>query len=764
MQRTRIRKFAYLMAGACWSALLLPAIADAQVAVGTAPSAGTTDSAVAEVVVTAQRRSEKLQDVPIAVTATTAAKLQAAGISDTSDIALITPGFQLRNIAGFSLPNIRGIGANAQGPGIENPVGIYLDGVYLESSAASLFSLANIEQVEVLKGPQGTLFGRNSTGGVVQVITSDPRPTPSGKVSVGYGNYETGVVDFYGTAGLTDTVAANLAIHYKAQGQGWGKNLFNGQDAYRDDDDFVIRPKVLWEPNDASRILLTGNYSYLRSSVLTALSAAPGLQATPFNVLGSTVLGVPLANLGGFYDVNTNQTPNAKVVSYGGSIEARQKLGDSVELKSITAFQNTDYHFGFDIDGTPFPIFALTGIQSRSQQFSEELQLSSVGRSKLQWTVGLYYFSALDSYQPYQVAFGSLGAALFFNGASSANDIIHASSRASSIAGYGQATYEFLPETHLTIGLRYTDETHNLSGHETLDINGFPVFQSVLPYPSAGVPTSIHADNVSYRIALDRKFGEDILGYVSYSTGFKSGGYNLGDPATNSPYLPETMKDVEVGIKSEFFDRRARLNLSAFHYDYSNIQVSTYTGTTQEVTNGAGAELYGGELDAEFRVTRQLTLSGGLSYIHDRFTSFDNADYTYSVPGCVPRVGDHVFICTASAAGKQLVNTPAFTGNISADYVYPLAGGSEINANANVYYSEKYFGSFDNNPNVVQKAYSVVNTNVGWTSPSKTYRVMIWAKNLLDKEYSAATLISEAGIVHKAAAPRTFGATFDYKF
>lgn len=731
--------------------------------VPTSPTQPTDSDAgqIAEIIVTAQRRAENLQSVPIAVTAATSEKLEVAGIRDTSEIALITPGFQLRNIAGFSIPNIRGLGSNASGPGIENSIGIYLDGVYLEASSSALFSLANIERIEVLKGPQGTLFGRNSTGGVVQVITKRPSFEPTGSITVDIGNYQTGAIDGYVSGGASDTIAADFAFHYKKQGKGWGTNFFNGRDVNRVDDDLIVRSKLLWEPTSRTSILLSANYSYLRSSQLTTQTQVEGFEVSPFNVLGAAVTGIPQGPNGGFYDVNNSVHPMGTIRSSGATLEVQQEISDSVQIKSISAYQATDYTFDFDIDGSGYGVFSLqSGAPSR--QFSQELQISSSGPSRLQWTGGLYYFHAKDSFSPYNVVFGPVGSAAFFGGASSATDLTDVSTKINSYAAFGQATYEFLPNTRLTLGGRYTHEKRSMAGDQTVTVDGVVIFQSPVPYPGGPVDPKISSNNFSYRIALAHNITGDILLYASYNTGFKSGGYNLSASATNPPYKPEKVKAKEAGVKADLFGRRARLNISAFHYDYTNIQVNTYTGTTSVVQNGAKAEIYGGEVDAEYRITRNFTLSGGISYVHDRFTSFPDADFTYVTPDCTP-TADPTFICKASAKGNKLANSPTFTANVSANYRFEFDWG-DIDLNGNYYHSSQYFASYDNNPIGAQKPYDIVNANVSWTSPSKAYRVQAYVKNLLKEKYSLARLISQGGNLQKPAAPRTYGVAFDFNF
>ena len=205
------------------------AVASSADGTGLVKGASDTDNGgVGEIVVTAQRREERLQDVPVAITAVSAARLEAAGVASTQQLSFITPGLTATEVAGFAQPHIRGVGSSTNGPGLEQPVATYIDGVYIASAPSSLLTLNNVERVEVLKGPQGTLFGRNATGGLIQVITKDPRQEPSVSVNITEANYRDTVADAYVTGGLTDTLAADVAVRYEHQEDGWGRNLATG--------------------------------------------------------------------------------------------------------------------------------------------------------------------------------------------------------------------------------------------------------------------------------------------------------------------------------------------------------------------------------------------------------------------------------------------------------------------------------------------------------------------------------------------------------
>src|SRR5258706_929193 len=228
------------------------------------------------IIVTAQRRNEDVQDVPIAVSAVTGQQLEIEGITNTLDIGRAVPSLIVTQTAGYVLPRIRGVGNSVVGAGYEGGVATYVDGVYLAAAPAGLLSLNNIEQIEVLKGPQGTLFGRNATGGLISIITREPSSTPGGTIELSYGDYQTATTNFYLTAGLGRAVAADFAGHISTQGQGYGINRFNGRDVNRMDNDTALRSSLLVTPSDDTKIRLTLDYEQNRGSNYGAVRLAPG--------------------------------------------------------------------------------------------------------------------------------------------------------------------------------------------------------------------------------------------------------------------------------------------------------------------------------------------------------------------------------------------------------------------------------------------------------------------------------------------------------
>ncbi|WP_162256385.1 TonB-dependent receptor [Sphingomonas sp. Root710] len=711
-----------------------------------ATTSSNNEAAIADIVVTAQRRSERLQDVPIAVTAVTAEKLANVGITSAQDLSLVAPSLYLPVAAGSIQPRIRGVGTTSSGVGFENPVALYVDGVYIANAASGLLTLNNIERVEVLKGPQGTLFGRNSTGGLIQVVTKDPKQTAAGSFNASFARFNDLTLGGYLTGGLGDKVAADLAVRYQSQAEGWGTNLATGKDVNRIEHDIAVRSKWLFEPDDATRIRFAVDYADRRDSMI-AFHATPGYPLT-FN---NAFFGGPY-DQGGRYDNNKDQPEIARLKTGGVSLQINHDIG-SVAFQSITAYRKTRFNFDLDLDLTPIRIVACCG-KTRAQQLSQEFQLSSTGAGPLKWVAGVYLWSAKDEYTRLDIILDN-GLGFTPSGVTDIRDIN--AQRTKSAAAYAQGSYEILPDTTLTLGGRYTYERKTESGTENIydGVNG-PLFIAG-PYPAAGIPTKLTFKRFNYRISLDHKFSPDILGYASYSTGFKSGGFNPSQ-AQNPPFNPEEIKAAEIGLKTQLFDRRLRFNVAAFHYDYSNIQVARFLNGTQQVTNGAKAENYGFDLDADLVVGGGLSFSGGLGYVHARFKSFPGADLYSGFKGCALPLGQ---FCSASAAGNQLPGVPAWTWNIGGEYRTDLGSG-EIALNLTYSGVSKWFAAPDNY--AFQPAYQLLNASIGWTDSSQHYSIRVWGKNLTNEYYAIGIFEANQGVNSELAAPRTYGATVGFKF
>jgi iron complex outermembrane recepter protein len=714
--------------------------ATAAAAEETQPTTGTTTQptqpaqaeVLQEIVVTAQRRLENLQDVPITVTAMPAAALAAVGITNTADLVNVVPGMLVQTSAGYSLPHLRGVGITAIGAGIENSVALYVDGVYRGVSSSDAVGLNNIAQVEVEKGPQGTLFGRNATGGLIQVTTLDPTAGFSASAHAGYGNYHTVQSDAY-VGGGTDFVAGDLAVQLTHQGEGYGTNLATGQDINRMDMNLSVRSKWILHPVDGTRLTLILDNAETDNS----LSALRNYQNYP-NVYYPG--GMPIPNLPTL-DVDDDAQPLRRMHEQGASLQLDQDI-DIVKLVNTVAYRRDVYTYDVDFDLGPMP-YSLNDTRQEDNQLTEELRLLSNSNSSLTWMTGLFYYGAHNGFQPQNIYFS--GTAV--NPARPITHVLNETVQTTnSLALFAQATQKLTQMTELTVGLRYTGEKRALLGTDTGFLNG------VVPVSLANVNTSFRTNTPTWRLALDHHFTDDVNGYVSYNRGFKSGGYNVPAPALPA-YSPEKLDAYETGLKTQFLERRLTVNSAFFYYNYQNIQVSRFVNGSPEVYNGGKAKLYGLDLDATVRVTRGLTLSAGLELEHDRFTDFPNADFFLGCAHPYPTV------CSLSANGKQLPQTPAASGTINLDYRVSVSN-SELHFNVNEAANSGYY--YQPNNEIKQSAYGLLNGSIGWTYSH--YSVTLWGKNLTDVIYATAVNPAPTAISAAYAAPRTYGVTLGAKF
>ena len=719
---------------ACGLAVLCgPLIAGAQ-NLQTAAGQTADFSDIPEIIVTAQRREESAQNVPIALSTVTGSQLEIQGITNTLDIGRAVPSLIVTQTAGYVLPRIRGVGNSVVGAGFESGVATYVDGVYLAAAPAGLLSLNNIEQIEVLKGPQGTLFGRNATGGLISIITREPSSTPGGTIELSYGDYQTASTDAYLTHGLGDVVAIDFAGHISVQGEGYGINRFNGRDVNRLDNDTSLRSSLLFTPSQDTKVRLTLDYEQSKGSTYGAVRLAPG-----------TSTFFPQAPFQNAWDVDSDVQPFNQYKGGGVTARIEQNLGFA-QLTSISAYRESDNVVVFDGDGTSTPGLTLYEGQ-RDYQRSEEVNLASNTSSRIKWVGGLYYFNASSGYDPSQVTFyGFLRSSTPFGPISVANNF--GIERTDSVAGYAQATAPITDQTNLTLGLRYTSEKRKLDVYETIDIAGGPTGLPSPPFPPQGKTFS----EPTWRVSLDHRFSPELMIYASYNRGFKSGGFNPQVP-TDPAYDPEKLDAYEIGFKSDLLSRRLRVNAAAFYYDYSNLQVAKFTGHLTSYYNGAAARIYGLDTDFEARATPNLTFSGGLTLLNDRFTTFPNAIFAFQVPGGL----DNEIL---SAAGNRLPQTADFTATVNGDYHVPTNfGGTGVNLSYS--YNSGYFSQPDNI--LRQPSYSTLAASVRFELKNGI-ALSLWGRNLTNAKIAQTLAAGGFNSIVSYAPPLTYGATVSAKF
>ena len=336
---------------------------------------------VEEIVVTAQKREQRLQDVPIAITAVSADSAQRRRITAIADLDGSIPALQFKKSGPQASPFIRGVGSTPINAGDESNVAIYVDGVLQASPGSGLFSLNNIERIEVLKGPQGTLFGRNATGGVLNIITRTPGQTPRLEASAGYANYDTVEGTLYASTPISSNAAIDVALFGKHQDDGWGRNIVNGRPAFRDKE-FAARTKLVVDLGERTNVALSAAYRSSSDTTAASYHAPPGERS---------IDGTPSP---GFYNTNTHLREEVpKLKHYDFSLRLKHDM-DWASLVSISAYQHTKFDITFDPDGSPVPLVTVETLPIADWAITQELQLLSPKGSRLQWLIGGFYMKS----------------------------------------------------------------------------------------------------------------------------------------------------------------------------------------------------------------------------------------------------------------------------------------------------------------------------------------------------------------------------------
>ena len=696
-----------------------------------------------DIVVTANRRNENLQKVPISIQSITATSLAQAGVASTIDIGSKVAGFTVQQSGNGLQPHIRGVGTTDVVAGNESAVATYVDGIYISAMSGAMLGLNNIAQVDVLKGPQGTLFGRNATGGVVNVRTKDPTQKLGLDVSATYGNFNTASGSLYVTGGLSNNLAADFAAYGLYQADGFGKNLFNGRDVGRTRE-YSLRTKWLWTPTDTLTVRVAADKSHIDNDAYSAYSPVPGTSLNdPDAPVGTP--GILVAKPNNQWDIDHPAQPYWRFGQQGVSLTAELETGFA-KITTITALRSSEKNLGWELPERPLPASReFAGWKERSHQFSQELQIASLPGSKISWVAGAFYLHSNTGYDPFFLLGPDLG--LGPDGG------IQWTAFAKTDAGalYAQTTIPIFTDTHLTAGFRYSIERKAVSG-----------VMSFSP-ASLGIPdiiTDAHKvfKKPTWRISLDHQFTPDLLGYVSYNRGFKSGIYNTippGGPGAQ-PVEPETIDAYEAGFKSELFDHRVRLNVAGFLYDYKNIQVDIYTAAAAIIESAKAARIYGVDFELTAKPTDRFTLDVSGAYVHDRFTDFPHGSISTELP--VALGGGRTVAFDQNLNGRRIPYTPDWTVNVGATYEIPVRDGKVV-LNGNYSYQSVIYAGPDNTYG--QPGYSNINAQVSWKLDSGI-EIGLWGKNLTNNAHATfvANQNNPGGFTDRILAPpRTYGVT-----
>ncbi len=703
------------------------AILFAQVAAGVAHAQ---TAPLEEVVVTAQKRAGNLQDTPIAISAVTGDAIEKLNIDDIGAIAAANPSLVYSEAGGEAQLYIRGIGSNIFNIGADQSVATHIDGVYTGRANMGLTQFLDIDRVEILRGPQGTLYGRNATGGAINIISRAPTDEFEGYVSGLVGSFDR--IDVRGAVSgpITENLSGRLAVR-RLKDDGYTEDLDpQGGDKVDDNDLAALRGSLRWK-SDALTATLIAEYSEFENGNTSIFpidntGLAESLGAKPNRDIHKTYNNTP-----SFHEWETGAVTG--ILDW--------TLTDTTNLNLTVGYRDWDSDFLFNTDGTEIEITRTT-LSYESEQLSAELRLS--GESGWgRWLVGAYWFDE-DKY-------GALG--LVRSGFTPPavlvprSFIFRADGTGEATALFGQVDFKLADTWTLSAGLRYSDEKKGdfLRQSTLLPDNELLGLFTPNPIPDA-TPASTRRVSRSWdawtpRVGLEFRPSDDRLFYLTYSEGFKSGGFN-DLSVVNPPFDPELVDSIEVGAKTEWLGGRLRANASAFYYDYTDLQVSVFASvgsiTTTFTTNAAEATVQGLELDLVAKVTESLDIAASLAVLdatYDRFVTPYGSCTAVNVAldaRCAGRVGLPRLI---DAAGNRLNNAPEFKGSVSATYRFDLSGGGSISLQGAAHHQGRVYFLPANTTVMSQSSYTLVDARIGYENESGDLAVGAFVKNLADEDY-----------------------------
>lgn len=720
---------------------------------------------VEEIVVTAQKREQSLQEVPVAVSALSGTALQDKHVSDIMDLNQLAPSLQVKASDNAANPKIfiRGVGLNDFNPNTASAVGIYADGVYIGSPLAQMGQFFDIERLEVLRGPQGTLYGRNTTGGAINVITRKPTQEMSADVNVEAGRFDSLNVEAAVGGGLVkDVLAGRVAVNV-LRDDGYTLNRLTGHMG-NDTDRWAVRGALSFTPSETFDALVQVRYgksdggsmwAYNRSIFpapdMPEVTGPDGFCAPGAYISGACTDIVGYANTSGnLYQGDYRFEGKDEVDTKGASLTLTWDMG-AVSLISVSGYDSADRADLEDTDASPNDVVTAS-YRAEQNAFSEELRLQANDEnSRTFWVAGLYYAkdeldtdSYLDVLRVLRPLFATPDNPDGFNPDLSVGMFAYPYTQdTESWAGFGQVDYGLTEQLTGTLGLRYSRDSKDFHYESVAEFGAIPIFT---------LDDSKDFSSVSGRLGLQYEFSDDANVYVSYNRGYKSGGFFGGQtvsPEDLAPYEDEQVDAYEIGAKTQWMDKRLRANLSTFYYDYKDLQVYTLVLrgaiTVQNFTNAANARIYGAE--AEFSVTpvEGLDLSLFGSWLDATYVDFRSSGEDYS--------------------GNRLPNAPRTSLTASARYQWPAFGGA-LAVQTDATYRSKVYYDTRNVERLSDRERTFVNARIGWTSPDEHMEFGFWGRNVFDAT-NISDILAVEGLGFDAFSmnqPRTAGVYARYSY
>lgn len=649
-----------------------------------------------EIIVSAERRSESIQSVPIAVTALDKEALEAGQITELQNLKVVVPNIVIEDVPGISSSvklTLRGVGTDNPVFTSDSGVGLYIDDVFIARALAANMELVDIDRIEVLRGPQGTLYGRNSAAGAMKIQTANPDMNEDMFFGqIGFGNNGQAEVKGALNAPIIEGKLAARIVMFSSSHDPLQKNLIDGSGSY-DKNVHGGRAKLLWDISPNMNLLLSADFVKERALPNSGVS----FRDEDYDFDGT----IDYVYDGSLYTYESNISDIFQDSdSEGVTAKFEWDISDTLKLSSISAYREMEVSVRAEVDGLTVSRFEPHQRLDNSQ-FSQEFNLSGT-YERFNWIGGLYFFQEENDFLWDLTVFGNLGAPQNFQ-------LFNQETEAYAV--YGQATYDLTNEISITGGVRYTRETKDFVA------DGFTKTGSQAPRGAIPVGTQafsfsddVEFENTSYRLALDYRTAENVLLYTSFATGYRSGGFNGGARSlaavSEPPFEEETVETAEVGIKSTWVDGRLRLNATYFQSDFENLQEASLRaagfGTDTDDAEISGIEIEGSAVLFDgFIVGLQLgTLDSELD-----------------------------------STGKSVKNTPEYTYTFTADYEIDLSNGGAFFASGSWSYQDEYFTNVDNQVEVVIPEHDNLNLRMGYRFPGDRWELELAAKNILEEEY-----------------------------
>lgn len=669
----------------------------ALVAAGGAASAqAKSDNTIDELIVTAQKREQNVQSVPLAITSLSESFLRERRVDDVVDLQNFVPGLNVGRAGNMAKITIRGVSNEFINIGGDAGVAFHLDGIFIGRAEAQLPGIYDISRVEVLRGPQGTLYGRNATGGSINVVYNRPTRTPEGYVSGSYGAYNEVELEAVASGPLSDKVAGRLSLR-RQYNDGYTDNAVPGMKALDDKDNFAARGQLQFDLSEDAQLLVSADYyrDWSRGGASKFIGGPDGAKTPaelpPFN--GNTLVPFDIRDV----------VANLEQKTYGEFWGLKAELAWSFpafDFKSISSYRDQTYGVRrAELDGTTLD-WSDSNVSNDIWQASQELQFVSSGEGPLQWILGVYYYTENGDQARYIPIFKPGPLALLAGGRVNTD----------AYAVYGHVDYELAPKFTLALGARYSIDERRSS--DFLAVTGTPLNGTSSGKADWEAPT--------WDATLKYEPFEDAMAYLRVARGFKSGGFNTGSLQLE-PFNPEYILSWEAGYKASLFDRRVRLSAVAFYNDYDDLQVTQVEGFSILLTNAASARIKGAELELSGNVTSALRFNMAVSYLDARFQDYKNTDQARPQKG------------VQDLSGNRLPNSPEWKLSLGGDYTHDLASGGQLRLSGAYYFQDKiYFDAF-NEQQQSQGAVGRFDADLSYLSPDGAWTFSLYGKNLTDE-------------------------------